>query len=291
MTGRVLTGNMQCSTRAPTRPGRRWTGTWLMLTAVLAMLSGCTVVERQPGPAVPPGETRDGAPEGELDVARIVPVVPQPEPRSAYGNHSPYTVLGQTYTVKSSAEGYQQRGIASWYGTKFHGRLTSSGEPYDMYQMTAAHRTLPLPTYAQVRHLENGRSIVVRINDRGPFHPDRIIDLSWAAAVKLGIDQAGTGPVEVRAITFDEPDVLMVRPARFPVLLQIGAFAERERAEGVAQALGNGGVAPIVTETAHTDAGRVWRVRVGPLSDLDETFQLVGRVIELGFDRPQYVYP
>ncbi|TVS13454.1 MAG: septal ring lytic transglycosylase RlpA family protein [Wenzhouxiangella sp.] len=262
-----------------------------MLAVAAAVLAGCAAVEREPGPAVPPGEIRDGAPAGELDVARIVPVVPQPEPRSAYGNHSPYTVLGQTYTVKSSAQGYRQRGIASWYGTKFHGRLTSSGEPYDMYQMTAAHRTLPLPTYAEVRHLENGRSIIVRINDRGPFHPDRVIDLSWAAAVKLGIDQAGTGPVEVRAITFDEPDVPRVRPARFPVLLQVGAFAERERADGVAHALGNGGVAPVVTERARTGAGQIWRVQVGPLSDLDKTFELVERVIELGFDRPQYVYP
>ncbi|MFW5815964.1 MAG: septal ring lytic transglycosylase RlpA family protein, partial [Wenzhouxiangella sp.] len=176
-------------------------------------LSACSTLTREPGPARPPGEPADGPPDQALDVARIVPVIPRPEPRSPYGNHSPYTVLGETYEVRPSAAGYRERGLASWYGTKFHGRLTSSGEPYDMHQLTAAHRTLPLPTFAEVRHLETGRTIIVRINDRGPFHPDRIIDLSWAAAVKLGIDQAGTGPVEVRAITFDEPAVAAVRPA------------------------------------------------------------------------------
>lgn len=268
------------------------TGFRFFIVVLVALgLGACATVVHEPGPAKPPGEEVDGAPEVGLDVSRIRPVVPQPEPRSPYGNHSPYTVLGQTYYLKPSAIGYQELGIASWYGTKFHGRLTSSGEPYDMFQMTAAHKTLPLPTYAEVRHLENGRSIIVRINDRGPFHSDRIIDLSWAAAVKLGIDHAGTGPVEVRAITFDEPATPMVRPARFPVLLQVGAFSDRERAESVARALGNGGVQPVRTESARTGNGQVWRVRIGPLDDLDQTLQLVEHVVELGFDRPQYVYP
>lgn len=263
------------------------------LAAVLVVLSACASVIEQPGPgpAKPPGEEMDGPPDGELDVSLIRPVLPAPEPRSPYGNHSPYTVLGETYEVKPTAIGYHERGIASWYGTKFHGRLTSSGEPYDMYQMTAAHRSLPLPTFAEVRHLENGRSIIVRINDRGPFHPDRIIDLSWAAAVKLGIEQSGTGPVEVRAITFDEPETHAVRPARLPVLLQVGAFADRQRAESVAETLLGQGLGPVRTERATAASGRVWRVRIGPLNDLDEVLLRVDQVAELGFDRPQYVYP
>jgi rare lipoprotein A len=264
----------------------------LLALALLALsLSACSSVLRDPGPARPPGEPADGPPDGTLDISRIVPVVPGPEPRSPYGNHSPYTVLGQTYHVKPSAAGYRERGIASWYGTKFHGRLTSSGEPYDMHQLTAAHKTLPLPTFAEVRNLENGRSIIVRINDRGPFHPDRIIDLSWAAAVKLGIDQSGTGPVDVRAIVFDEPAVPAVRPARLPVLLQVGAYADRQRAESVAATLTRNGLGPVRTEAARAGGGRVWRVRIGPLNELEEVLRRVEQVSELGFERPQYVYP
>jgi len=268
----------------------------LRLTIVLLpalVISACAVPVREsgPGPARSPGEAVDGAPDAQLDISRIVPVVPRPEPRSPYGNHSPYTVLGQTYHVRPAAAGYRERGLASWYGTKFHGRLTSSGEPYDMHQLTAAHRTLPLPTFAEVRHLENGRSILVRINDRGPFHPDRIIDLSWAAAVKLGIEQSGTGPVEVRAITFQEPDVPAVRPARLPVLLQVGAFSDRQRAEAVARTLSDRGIGPVLTEPARSGGARVWRVRVGTLDNLDEVFGRVEQIGNLGFERPQYVYP
>lgn len=265
----------------------------LLPAVVFFLLAGCAALVEQPGPgpAKPPGEVGDGAPDTELDVSLIRPVVPAPEPRSPYGNHSPYTVLGQTYHVKSSAVGYREQGIASWYGTKFHGRLTSSGEPYDMYQLTAAHRSLPLPTFAEVTNLDNGRSIIVRINDRGPFHPDRIIDLSWAAAVKLGIEQAGTGPVEVRAITFDEPIMTRIRPARLPVLLQVGAFSERQRAESVAAALTDNGLAPVRTESARNASGNIWRVRIGPLYELDDVLQRVDQVTELGFDHPQYVYP
>ena len=269
----------------------------LAILALLIALAGCARTVRDadplepPGPAKPPGTIVDGPPDAALDLSRVQLIVPGPEPRSAHGNHSPYTVLGEVYHVKPTADGYVSRGIASWYGTKFHGRLTSSGEPYDMFQLTAAHRTLPLPTFAEVRNLQNGRSIVVRINDRGPFHPDRVIDLSWAAAVKLGIEQAGTGPVEVRAITFDDPITEQIRPARFPVLLQVGAFSERERADRLARTLGDGGVAPVRTERAQTENGPIWRVQVGPLHELGKTLRLVEDVISLGFDRPRYVYP
>lgn len=126
---------------------------------------------------------------------------PRAEPKSRYGNPASYEVFGKRYHVLDSAKGYKERGHASWYGTKFHGRRTSSGEPYDMFALTAAHKTLPLPSYVRVTNLDNGRSLVVKVNDRGPFHPGRIIDLSYTAAVRLGVYQAGFAPVEVVALS------------------------------------------------------------------------------------------
>ncbi len=133
-------------------------------------------------------------------VDAIPDAVPTQEPLSAYGNPSEYEVDGHTYRVLSTSEGYEAEGIASWYGPKFQGRRTSSGESFDMYRMTAAHRTLPIPTYVEVTNLENGRRVVVRVNDRGPFHEGRIVDLSYVAARKLGIVGAGTARVRVRAL-------------------------------------------------------------------------------------------
>jgi rare lipoprotein A len=144
--------------------------------------------------------SRDGGPSYSGDFSSLPDPVPHYEPPSPYGNPDSYVVDGKTYHVLASSKGYVARGIASWYGTKFHGQRTSSGETYDMYAMTAAHRTLPLPTYARVTNLRNGRSVIVRINDRGPFHSNRIIDLSYAAASKLGIVEEGTGLVQVEAI-------------------------------------------------------------------------------------------
>jgi rare lipoprotein A len=143
----------------------------------------------------------DSAPTGGIpDVDRIPEPDVRDEPHSRYGNRSPYTVLGKTYRVLDSAEGYDETGIASYYGNKFHGRRTSNLEVYDMYAFTAAHKTLPLPSFARVTNLANGRSVIVRVNDRGPFHDGRIIDLSYAAAVKLGVDRTGTARVEVQGL-------------------------------------------------------------------------------------------
>jgi rare lipoprotein A len=147
------------------------------------------------GPSAPP-----------VDVGRIPEPVPKAEPRSRYGNKASYEVLGKTYHVMPDARGYVERGIASWYGNKFHGFMTSSFETYDMYAFSAAHKTLPLPSYARVTNLDNGKSVVVRVNDRGPFHDNRIIDLSYAAAVKIGVWPKGTARVEVRAIDPAHPD-------------------------------------------------------------------------------------
>ncbi|HET7842885.1 MAG TPA: septal ring lytic transglycosylase RlpA family protein [Xanthomonadales bacterium] len=241
-----------------------------------------------------PWAERDGGPPIPPDVSRVPEPVPRAEPRAAYGNKSPYTVLGRTYQVMPSSRGYVERGTASWYGTKFHGRLTSSREPYDMYQLTAAHKTLPLPTFARVTNLDNGRSIVVRINDRGPFHEGRIIDLSYAAAIKLGIHVRGTGRVEVRAIDPGDPDssreslAAIVppprqapRPAAAPaptgtvaargesVLFQVGAFADKDNAKRLADRLEDADIDDVSIDRERVSGRRVYRVRVGPVRGRD----------------------
>jgi rare lipoprotein A len=167
------------------------------------------------------GQVRDSAPSGSASIPDLPgDAVPRPEPRSRYGNGPVYEVFDKTYRVMDSGSGYKERGVASWYGKKFHGRLTSNREPYDMYAMTAAHKTLPLPTYVRVRNLRNNRSIIVRVNDRGPFVHNRIIDLSYAAALKLDMVRDGTSLVEVTAISFDDPPgdrpVRVVEPAQPP---------------------------------------------------------------------------
>jgi len=144
---------------------------------------------------------KDGAPNKySRNWDEIADAVPRDETRSKYGNPDSYEVFGKRYYVMDSSEGFKQKGDASWYGTKFHGRRASSGETYDMYAMTAAHKTLPLPTYVEVKNLKNGRKAVVKVNDRGPFHDGRIIDLSYAAATKLGVVATGTAPVEIRVV-------------------------------------------------------------------------------------------
>ena len=148
---------------------------------------------------------RDGAPsDAPPDLAALPDPEPQIEPIRNGGPNKPYTVLGQSYEPMARDVSWKEKGQASWYGTKFHGRRTASGEMFSMYGLTAAHRTLPIPSYARVRHAKTGKEIIVRVNDRGPFHSSRVIDLSYAAAVKLGIVNAGSAPVEVERLTFDD---------------------------------------------------------------------------------------
>ncbi len=143
----------------------------------------------------------DSAPSTKILKSELpADAVPRAEPLSKYGNPASYEVFGKRYYTMKSSQDFVQRGIASWYGKKFHGRRTSSGEEYNMYAMTAAHKELPLPTYVQVTNLKNRKQIVVRVNDRGPFHDNRVIDLSYSAAIKLDIVKQGTGLVEVRAL-------------------------------------------------------------------------------------------
>ncbi len=177
---------------------------WLLVT-VFVSACGTTPPRSGAAPAPPVGVEADGPPLQQVDFDSIPEPEPQMEPYSKYGNPPYYEVNGRLYHTLSSSAGYVERGIASWYGTKFHGRRTSSGEPYDLYGVTAAHKTLPLPSYVLVTNLNNGRNLVVRVNDRGPFHEQRIIDLSYAAAGKLGVLPTGTALVEVRAIQPGEP--------------------------------------------------------------------------------------
>lgn len=169
----------------------------ICLSIIVMLLPSCGFFG---GLSKPGGGGGDSAPNVVLDKRKIQDATPKVEPKSRGGNPESYSVFGKRYKVMKSAKGFKERGDASWYGTKFHGRLTSNGERYDMYKMTAAHKNLPLPTYVQVTNLDNGKKVVVRVNDRGPFHKGRVIDLSYAAATKLGILKKGTGRVEVEAI-------------------------------------------------------------------------------------------
>lgn len=188
---------------------------------------------------------RDSTPDYIPNVACIPEPEVTAEERSAIGNKSPYVVLGKSYNVLDDTRNYVERGTASYYGAKFHGRLTSNREVYDMYQFTAAHKTLPLPSFARVTNLDNGESVIVRVNDRGPFHDGRVVDLSYAAAVRLGITQRGTGNVEVRALQPGESNLLAQKPSR------------RERRAAEAAAVASARPAPAARVAADSDIDRL----------------------------------
>ena len=231
--------------------------------------------------------------------------VPRVEPKARYGNMKSYVVFGQTYYPKQSSRGYVERGIASWYGPKFHGGKTSSGERYDMHQMTAAHKTLPLPTYALVTNLENGRSAIVKVNDRGPFVGDRIIDLSYAAAKKLGVDQKGTARVEVVSIDPRDHDGQVPRVRRVaaerqrqsrgatPLYVQVGAFGTRDNAEQLRRRLTGLLQDPVQVREAGagpvSGAPRLYKVRVGPVASRSDADDLSRKLASLGIARPLLV--
>ncbi len=236
---------------------------------------------------------KDSAPSRAPDISQIPDAVPKNEPRSKYGNPAQYEVFGKNYYTLTSAEGYREKGIASWYGTKFHGRRTSSGEIYDMYKMTAAHKTLPLPSYAEVTNLENGRKVIVKVNDRGPFHDNRLIDLSYSAATKLGIVSKGTGLVEVRAITpgkagktvtSRERESQPVKPVGSAAMfLQVGAFSTLNRAEQVKVRLQQDIADSVTIMPVSGVQGTLYRVRVGPLASVAYGDDLAARLVGLGF--------
>ncbi len=255
--------------------------------AVALLAAGCAAPPRRPAPpaaepavpapVVPPSSE---ARPSEAALLALPDAVPQAEPRSRLGNPPFYEVFGQRYTVLETAHGYVERGVASWYGPDFHGVRTSVGEPYDMYSMTAAHKTLPLPAYARVTNLRNGRSVVVRVNDRGPFKANRIIDLSYAAALKLDMVRDGTTLVEVRAVEPDGPPPPAPPPSE--IYAQAGAFAVADNAERLRSRLESAGLAPVFVRSDAVAGRPLFRVRIGPIGSVAAYDALVARLQTLG---------
>ena len=214
----------------------------------------------------------------------------RPEPRSRNGNPAFYDVFGRRYFVLSSATGYVERGVASWYGPGFHEVRTSTGEPYDMYAMTAAHKTLPLPAYVRVTNLQNGRSVVVRVNDRGPFVGNRIIDLSYTAAARLDMLRDGTAIVEVRAVdpahdAAGAQGAGAAAPAGSRELfIQAGAFSDPANAERMAARLRGGNFGRIFVRDNQIAGRRMYRVRIGPVPDVAEFDRIVSALEHAGIN-------
>lgn len=261
----------------------------IIALALIGLLSACS------------GSTiKDSGPDRDIDVSNIPDAKPRHTSRSRYGNPDSYVVYGVRYHVMNNSKGYRQRGVASWYGNKFHGRRTSSGEPYDMYAMTAAHKSLPLPTYVQVTNLDNGRQVVVKVNDRGPFVKNRLIDLSYTAAKKLGISATGTGLVEVRAINPDHPPaqkrrtrpsktVTAALPGGLNMYLQVGAFANRINAEQLQISLQELLSARVSIERMVQNQLPLFRVRVGPVASVSELDRVTDLLVQQGIDSPRIV--
>ena len=253
----------------------------------------------------------DGPPSGSTRIPDLPDdAVPRPEPRSKYGNGPVSDVLGKRYTGRPSADGDRERGVASWYGKKFHGNLTSSREPYDMYAMTAAHKTLPLPTYVRVRNLRNDKSIIVRVNDRGPFVHNRIIDLSYSAALKLDMVTDGTSLVEVTAINFEQPQgdrpTRISTPSTPPapsaepaataapvtnhsVYVQVGAFGDRTNAERRLEALSLARIDNAFIHEERSTDRVLYRVRIGPVADVVQYDLLVEELENIGITDPYLI--
>jgi len=260
---------------------------------------------------------KDAYPDRKLDANNIQDAVPQHVVRTKAGNKSPYTVLGKTYHVMDNPSGFTQTGYASWYGLKFHGHLTSNGETYDMYGMTAAHKTLPIPTYVRVTNLENGLSTVVRVNDRGPFHDSRIIDLSYAAATKLNYTNKGTAKVKIEVLepgqsyqvaeAKGKPVPITPEPRRQAVVasargnykpndqnyhlpantfLQVGAFSNRQSAEKARQLVQPLTELPVVIR----EKSNLFKVHIGPVSDNFELLELRELVTTRELGNPVVVY-
>ena len=262
---------MRAARRAPAPLAALSTAALCVLLAACSTLTRRAPAQTAPLPAPAPAES-------------IPDAVPRAEPRSAHGNPPFYDVLGRRYFVLAAADGYLERGVASWYGPTFHGGSTSSGELYDMYAMSAAHKTLPLPTYARVTNLRNGRSVVVRINDRGPFVANRLIDLSYTAATKLDMIREGTTLVEVRALTPGVADEL-TRSAQSPppaLYVQAGAFTDARNAQHELERLHAAGLASAFIVSPLEGKSRLYRVRLGPVGSVAEFDQLAARLAALG---------
>ena len=276
----------------------------LYLMAILAVIDACS--SASPPTAKNPNAGRysimqDRAPEKSIELINIPEVVPEPVVRTIAGNRSPYTVLGKSYFVLPSEEGYSERGIASWYGEKFHGHKTSNGEVFDMYQVSAAHKSLPIPSFLWVTNLDNNRSIIVRVNDRGPFHGNRIIDLSYAAALKLGYADIGTARVQLDAIITEklssdsvsrgniEPKALssVSRVLIKNQYLQIAALSSRASATELLANVEEVIDEPVFINTMKDPSGKtLYRVRVGPIGDPVELENISRKLVAADFGMP-----
>jgi rare lipoprotein A len=282
----------------------------LALSSFLLAASGCSLTRRDsrtassstPQSTVPSGSAVPSVPP---DVLAIPDAVPRVEPRGTRGNPPFYEVFGKRYHVMKTSEGWTERGTASWYGPGFHAASTSLGEPYDMYAMTAAHKTLPIPCYAEVTNLRNGRKVLVRINDRGPFVGDRIIDLSYTAAAKLDFLREGTAPVEVRVITprggaasagsatppvppTGPPPVSVVNApaarvsAPDAMFIQAGVFADHENARRRVEQLLAAGIELASLDEVPRNERALHRVRVGPFASVEEFDLTMKHIRDLG---------
>lgn len=267
------------------RPCRRRVSLLVVLMS-LVFLGGCATSSRYQ-------LDKDMGPSGEVDLSHIaepVPVATQPGRR---GNKSPYKVFGKSYHVMASGKGYIEEGIASWYGKKFHGYKTSNGEIYDMYRYSAAHKSLPLPIYARVTNLANGRQVLVRVNDRGPFHGNRLIDLSYAAAKKLDYLASGTARVRVEAYPFtgsastrsqsrhvertantyqSEKSAGESSLASEAYFLQVGAFGDRQSAKSTVEHLTSLAYGPVFLQQVGSQ--ELYRVRIGPISQFQQAAEI-----------------
>jgi rare lipoprotein A len=273
----------------------------LILLVSAFVLASCGIVSKRDEPKKPAYYSDDGPPDGIPDNLADVPnAVPRDEPFHRFANR-PYTVFGRTYLPVVDREPRKERGIASWYGKKFHGQKTSSGETYDMFTMTAAHPTYPIPSYARVTNVRSGKWVVVRINDRGPFHSNRVIDLSYGAAARIGIASAGSGLVEVERV-FESPEPQAAVPqtvpptptplvAETPVItqeaaglwLQLGAFSSRDGADAFRDKMTRD-LAWNLEPIQLTVRDGLHRVRLGPYRNRDEAAAIADKVREtLGF--------
>lgn len=248
---------------------------------LVSLLSGCGILTTN----------QDGAPDKTMDWESIPDASPQVEPLSKTGNPASYVVDGQRYFVNLDLQEHSETGIASWYGTKFHGNLTSSGEPYDMYKMTAAHKTLPLPSYVSVKNLGNGKKVIVKVNDRGPFVDGRIIDLSYAAAQKLGVVRNGTAEVEIEVLTTPQTtsstenldQIAYVKNSPQKYFVQLGAFSEINNAEKFRDRLASQSIEPAIIKTYSDSNGEFHKVQVGPISNTNELQLIQSRLADLGY--------
>ena len=247
-----------------------------MLITISILLSAC---QSPPPVTQPPAPVSNNIP---TDLLSIPDAMPRAEPLSKLGNPAFYDALGERYFVKASAAGYVERGVASWYGPGFHQVATSNGEPYDMYAMTAAHKTLPLPCYVQVTNLSNGKQVVLRVNDRGPFKAGRIIDLSYTAAAKLDMLRDGPALVEVRAITPGETaDNSSMNTVR-PLYVQAGAFTSAGNADKLVTQLQSNGYPQAKVHSELVNGRSLYRVRIGPIASTTLFDQVVAQLKTLG---------